>query len=400
MSRLSDPCRRGREHIAALVLALLLLLSTSGCALVRFEYTPDTMCPKGEKQPIPGKLMWSVLTVNTWRLEEEHRVDKLIKMLSTLGTHLHPRGKVGFPDVVFFQELEGVYHWTKEAQLPKHPSCTNPQSLCRHKAISGKGMMGTFRMIQKKLKKHWFGFCVCAHDEGQKTIRKYSRSAVGMAIRLDHFGIKASQLRTHCCPLPVQWKTSWNHGRCAMLVELPIGPGKRLLLSSVHISTPTTPRDKEVQCLLDVMRTKWQSGKEKQSVVFGGDFNFCPRSEHYKKITSQNTKPTSQVFKDTYSAKRGRTNPGMSRIDMLFTSQDIARVKSLDQKVAFDAVLHSSAGCKAPLSELKLYTGLPCRCSRAKVKYKRCYPCPVSDHLPEGALYQIQDLNTAPKKAK
>lgn len=418
-----------KNHYRQFLLLVLLacLYPCLGCkSLSRYEYTPETQCG-GDKNKYADakKLQYSAITINTWRLEEEHRVDRLMNMLHILGGRLHSQKQGRYPDVIFFQELEGVYHKHKRFSIAKKPTCRNPQTRCKEPAISlgpqpqatkAEPILGTFKAIRNVLKEtHWFGFCVCAHDKGKKrkTIygkRKsiaYARSAVGMAIRLSTFGVSATNIRARCCPIPVQW-TTCNHERCTMLVELSLPSGRQLLFSSIHLSTPTTPRKKEVQCLRKIMTDHWKQKGKKRSVMFGGDFNFSPRSTLYQTLTKTNPKQANgksidAPFEDAYCAKRGRTSPTLSRIDMLFKSKDIIRIKSLNQRKTLDTVLAPTNGCVRPLSELPLYSHFPWRCQSSKHKYSPCYPCPISDHMPEGALFQMTNeakAKTLSRKAK
>ncbi|TNE43122.1 MAG: hypothetical protein EP343_34515 [Deltaproteobacteria bacterium] len=293
----------------------LLFLWNTGCSLTLKEMKPASTL----RGPwVPAEQL-SVLTVNTWKLREIHRVPRLVQALGTLGrdlgvpSHRHP-----LPDVVLFQELED------------------------DKAIEALG---------KALSKtHSFHSCTCAKRKDGGT-----HSAVAIAVRRARF----RREHTRCHDLGSLWP---DHQRCAAAVSIVPSKGAPIDIVNVHLSA-RPGNHPQARTLVQIMK---RSGYLKRKrLLVGGDFNFGPGSKGYRVMT--------EVLRDFFPKphKRGRTHWFGGRLDFFFVSEQLSLVRVLDRRKAYQAI--------RPASSLFL----PRRC-----KLRDEANCPLSDHIPEGAVFQ------------
>lgn len=293
----------------------LLFLWNTGCSLTLKEMKPASTL---RRRLVPARQL-SVVTMNTWKLREKHRVSRLVQALGALGQDLGvPSGSDPLPDVVLFQELED------------------------DKAIE---------VLRKSLHRtHSFHSCTCAKRKDGGT-----HSAVAIAVRRSRFHRKHKR----CHDLGSLWP---DHQRCAASVSIVPPKGAPIDIVNVHLSA-RPGNHPQARTLVQMMK---RSGYlRRKCLLVGGDFNFGPGSKGYRVMT--------QVLRDFFPKphQRGRTHWFGGRLDFFFVSEQLSLVRVLDRRKAYQVI--------RPASSLFL----PRRC-----KLRDEANCPLSDHIPEGAVFQ------------
>ncbi len=300
--------------VVAIGLPLLCLWNT-GCSLTLKEMKPNVTVGG---RLVPDKQI-SVVTMNTWKLRERHRVPRLIEALGKLGRELGvPPSSAPLPDVVLFQELEDD---------------------------------NAIEVLRRSLHRtHSFHSCTCAQRKDGGT-----HSAVAIAVRRSRFRRKHKR----CHDLGSLWP---DHQRCAAAVSIVPPKGAPIDMVSVHMSA-RPGNHPQARTLVQILRRGGYLKRKR--LLVGGDFNFGPGSKGYRVMT--------EVLRDFFPKpnKRGRTHWFGGRLDFFFVSEQLSLVRVLDRRKAYQVI--------RPASSLFL----PRRC-----KLRDEAHCPLSDHVPEGAVFQ------------
>jgi len=209
---------------------------------------------------------------------------------------------------------------------------------------------------------HAFTTCVCAKNSDGS-----NRSVVGLAARRERFDVRSSE----CVELGAMWP---DHTRCALVAKIqPVDAQALLVLAVTHLSSRVLSGG-QAERLVAALRARGVLSPPDALVV--GDFNFTPGSRGYRALTSS-------LLRDPFDPSRGRTHWFSGRVDHMFCGPGLALVRPLDRALAYRVV--------QPGSTLEL----PAACRRDDHS-----GCPLSDHLPEGGVFQYAALAPADRTTR
>jgi len=197
---------------------------------------------------------------------------------------------------------------------------------------------------------HAFTTCLCAKNSDGS-----NRSVVGLAVRRERFDVRSSE----CVELGALWP---DHTRCALVAKIqPVDTRVLLAVAVTHLSSRMFSGGQAARLVAE-LRARDVLSQPDALVI--GDFNFTPGSRGYRALTSSS-------LRDPFDPSRGRTHWFSGRVDHMFCGPGLALVRPLDRALAYRVV--------QPGSTLEL----PSACRRDDHS-----GCPLSDHLPEGGVFQ------------
>jgi endonuclease/exonuclease/phosphatase family metal-dependent hydrolase len=194
---------------------------------------------------------------------------------------------------------------------------------------------------------HEVTICECAiEDDGSL------RSAVAIAVDRSFFTQRSSE----CIALDRVWP---DHPRCAAVVELE-HEGRTIHAAGVHLAWHIDNHEmaERLRAALD--------DRTDEAFVLIGDMNTWPGTTAYEVLTRA-------PLTDACPAS-GPTHFTGNRLDYVLASFGLRVVRALDRRASFEALEPSSS------------IVVPDACTHG-----RSSECPVSDHLPEGAVLELTD---------
>lgn len=195
---------------------------------------------------------------------------------------------------------------------------------------------------------HTVFVCECAtEDDGAL------RSAVALAVDRSAFRVGSHR----CVPLGREWP---DHPRCAVEAEIRSSDGRALRVVGVHLAWhyDNAPMARRLRASVAPALARHER------VLVMGDFNTWPDSDSHVTMSAPPLRDARPGAPPTHFTGE--------RLDYLFFGPGLSVVRTLDRRASYDAL--------APSSTL----AMPDACA------KRGPPdCPVSDHLPEGAVFRL-----------
>jgi endonuclease/exonuclease/phosphatase family metal-dependent hydrolase len=195
---------------------------------------------------------------------------------------------------------------------------------------------------------HWVGVCECA-TEGDGTLR----SAVALAIDRGALSVESHR----CVALGREWP---DHPRCAVEAEVRTPDGRGLRVIGVHLAWhyDNAPMAQRLRAALAPALARHER------VLVMGDFNMWPDSDSHVALSAPPLRDARPGAPPTHFTGE--------RLDYLFYGPGLSVVRGLDRRASYDAL--------RPASSL----AMPDACARTGPP-----DCPVSDHLPEGAVLRL-----------
>ena len=195
---------------------------------------------------------------------------------------------------------------------------------------------------------HWVGVCECASEDDGSL-----RSAVALAVDRS-----ALQVVSHrCVSLGRVWP---DHPRCAVEAQVRSPDGRALRVIGVHLAWhfDNDPMARRLRAVIAPALA------DHERVLVMGDFNTWPESDSHVTMSAPPMRDARPGAPPTHFTGE--------RLDYFFFGPGLRVVRALDRRASYDALL--------PASTLTM----PDACARTGPP-----ECPVSDHLPEGAVIRL-----------
>ncbi len=198
---------------------------------------------------------------------------------------------------------------------------------------------------------HHVVICECAERDGRL------RSAVLVAAAREGFALEGQR----CIDLGAEWP---DHARCAAEATLQPAGGARLTLLGTHLGWHWSGNEA-------MARRLRREASIDGATVWLGDFNAAEGSDAYTELTRAPLRDTRVGAPPTHYVGR--------RYDLVLVSRAVGVVRGLDRRASFDAL--------QPTSSYSL-PWLPYGFHDRHCE-DRPAACPLSDHLPEGAVLSL-----------